>query len=128
MIGRRMTRRGLFATGAKAGLCGAGAHILPRSVGQAWAQDLGPGMIGGPAGFAGAKPHQYGPDTPEGRAIKAAGAMKGNGTAPARIVPDQSLRALLHGQLAFRPDAVVAISADPAQVHVFGRSDERLAG
>ena len=58
MIGRRMTRRGLLATGAKAGLYGAGALILPRFVGQAWAQDLGPGMIGGPTGFAGAERYQ----------------------------------------------------------------------
>ncbi|MFN0038216.1 MAG: extracellular solute-binding protein, partial [Burkholderiales bacterium] len=86
MIGRRMTRRGLLATGAKIGLYGAGALIAPRFIGQAWAQDLGPGMIGGPTGFAGAERYQYGPDTPEGRAIEAARAMKGNGTAPARIV------------------------------------------
>lgn len=86
MIGRRMTRRGLLATGAKAGLYGAGALIAPRFIGQAWAQDLAAGMIGGPTGFAGAERYQYGPDTPEGRAIEAARAMKANGTAPARIV------------------------------------------
>ena len=31
-----------------------------------------PGMIGGPTGFPGAERYQYGPDTPEGRAIEAA--------------------------------------------------------
>ena len=36
--------------------------------GQAWAQDLAPGRIGGPTGFDGAERYQYGPDTPEGRA------------------------------------------------------------
>ena len=36
-----------------------------------------PGMIGGPTGFDGAERYQYGADTPEGRAIEAAKAMKG---------------------------------------------------
>ena len=45
-----------------------------------------PGMIGGPTGFDGAERYQYGPDTPEGRAIEAAKAMKGAGKAPAKIV------------------------------------------
>ena len=43
-------------------------------------------MIGGPTGFAGAERYQYGPDTPEGRAIEAAKALKGAGKAPAKIV------------------------------------------
>jgi len=86
MIGRHITRRRLLATGAKAGLLGVGALIAPRFIGQAWAQDLAAGMIGGPTGFEGAERYQYGPDTPEGRAIEAAKAMHAAGTAPARLV------------------------------------------
>lgn len=41
---------------------------------------------------------------------------------------DQSLRAMLRGQPAFRAGEAVAISADPARVHVFGPGGERLAG
>lgn len=41
---------------------------------------------------------------------------------------DQSLRAMLRGQPAFRPGETVAISTDPARVHVFGPGGERLAG
>lgn len=41
---------------------------------------------------------------------------------------DQSLRAMLRGQPAFRPGEAVAVSADPARVHVFGPGGERLAG
>ena len=46
----------------------------------------GAGMIGGPTGFDGAERYQYGADTPEGRAIEAAKALKGAGKAPAKIV------------------------------------------
>ena len=86
MIGRRISRRRFLETGARASIYGAGALILPKYVSQAWAQDLAPGMIGGPTGFDGAERYQYGPDTPEGRAIEAAKAMKAAGTAPERIV------------------------------------------
>ena len=86
MIGRRLTRRGFLGTGARWGIVGAGALIAPRWIGQAWAQELAPGMIGGPTGFVGAERYQYGPDTPEGRAIEAAKAMKAPGTAPDKIV------------------------------------------
>lgn len=41
---------------------------------------------------------------------------------------DRSLRAMLRGQPAFRPDEAVAVSADPGRVHVFGPGGERLAG
>jgi multiple sugar transport system ATP-binding protein len=41
---------------------------------------------------------------------------------------DQTLRAMLRGQPAFSPGAAVAISADPARVHVFGPGGARLAG
>ena len=43
-------------------------------------------MIGGPTGFDGAERYQYGPDTPEGRAIEAVKALRGAGKAPDRIV------------------------------------------
>ncbi|MEW9808817.1 extracellular solute-binding protein, partial [Mesorhizobium sp. ZMM04-5] len=48
--------------------------------GRAFAADaLAPGMIGGPTGFDGAERYQYGADTPEGRAIEAAKALKASG-------------------------------------------------
>ena len=43
-------------------------------------------------------------------------------------VGDQSLRAMLRGQPTFVPGEAVAISADPARVHVFGPGGERPAG
>jgi multiple sugar transport system substrate-binding protein len=79
MITRRMTRRGFLGTGAQMGIVGAGALFAPRFVGQAWAQELAPGMIGGPTGFDGCEAYQYGPDTPEGRAIEGAKTLKGAG-------------------------------------------------
>jgi len=86
MIGRRMTRRGLLSTGVKLGIYGSGLLIAPRFIGQAWAQELAPDMIGGPTGFPGCERYQYGPDTPEGRAVEAAKALKASGNAPERIV------------------------------------------
>ncbi|MCR9138621.1 MAG: extracellular solute-binding protein [Alphaproteobacteria bacterium] len=50
------------------------------------ADSLAEGMVGGPTGFAGAERYQYGPDTPEGRAIEAIRALKAAGKAPTRIV------------------------------------------
>ncbi len=75
----RVTRRGLMKVGARVGLVGAGALIAPRFIGQAWAADLAAGMIGGPTGFDGAEAYQYGPDTPEGRAVEGAKALKAKG-------------------------------------------------
>ena len=75
--------------GGKAAAVAAAVGIAPRFIrpGRAYAADaLAPGMIGGPTGFDGAERYQYGPDTPEGRAIEAAKAMKGAGNAPAKIV------------------------------------------
>lgn len=46
---------------------------------------LAQGMVGGPTGFPGAERYQYGPDTPEGRAIEAVKVLKGAGNAPASI-------------------------------------------
>lgn len=85
----RMSRRQLLASGGKAAAVAVAAGIAPQFIrpGRAYAADaLAPGMIGGPTGFEGAERYQYGPDTPEGRAVEAIKAMKGAGTAPARIV------------------------------------------
>jgi multiple sugar transport system substrate-binding protein len=89
MTTHRVTRRQFLATGSKGALAAAAIGIAPQFIrpGRAFAQDaLAPGMIGGPTGFDGAERYQYGPDTPEGRAIEALKAMKGGGTAPERIV------------------------------------------
>lgn len=50
------------------------------------ANSLAEGMVGGPTGFAGAERYQYGPDTPEGRAIDGIRALKAAGKTPTRIV------------------------------------------
>ena len=82
-----ITRRQLLNRGFTYGAYGAAIGIAPRFIRPAWAQEgLASGMIGGPTGFPGAERYQYGPDTPEGRAIEAAKAMVANGTAPSRIV------------------------------------------
>ena len=85
----RMSRRQLLASGGKAAALVAAVGIAPRFIrpGRAYAADaLAPGMIGGPTGFEGAERYQYGPDTPEGRAVEAIKAMKGAATAPTKIV------------------------------------------
>ena len=73
MTTHRVTRRQFLATGSKGALAAAAIGIAPQFIrpGRAFAQDaLAPGMIGGPTGFDGAERYQYGPDTPEGRAIE----------------------------------------------------------
>lgn len=85
----RMSRRQLLTSGGKAAAVVAAVGIAPKFLrpGRAHASDaLADGMIGGPTGFAGAERYQYGPDTPEGRAIEAIKTMKGAGSAPPRIV------------------------------------------
>ncbi|MCF1707230.1 extracellular solute-binding protein [Tabrizicola sp. J26] len=85
----RFSRRQLLTTGGKLAVYGAAISFAPKFIrpGRAQASDaLAPGMIGGPTGFPGAERYQYGPDTPEGRAIEAAKAMKASGKAPAKIV------------------------------------------
>lgn len=83
------TRRRVLALGGKtAAVFGAGL-IAPRFIrpGRAYAADaLAPGMIGGPTGFQGCERYQYGPDTPEARAIEGVKALKGAGKAPSKIV------------------------------------------
>ena len=85
-IKNRISRRQALQTGGKLALDGAAIGIAPRYIRPAWAQSLAPGMIGGPTGFDGAERYQYGPDTPEGRAIEGAKSLKAAGKAPARIV------------------------------------------
>jgi multiple sugar transport system substrate-binding protein len=78
----RMSRRRLLASGGKIAALTAVAGIAPKFIrpGRAYAADgLAQGMIGGPTGFDGAERYQYGPDTPEGRAIEGAKAMKAQG-------------------------------------------------
>ncbi|KQV41558.1 extracellular solute-binding protein [Rhizobium sp. Root1204] len=84
-----VSRRGLLAAGAKTFALTAAVGIAPQFIrpGRAFAADaLVPGMIGGPTGFDGAERYQYGAETPEGRAIEAAKALKAAGKAPERIV------------------------------------------
>lgn len=84
-----MSRRQLLGTGGKFAASAAIVGIAPKFLrpGRALAADaLAPGMTGGPTGFDGAERYQYGPDTPEGRAIEAVKALKGAGKAPRRIV------------------------------------------
>ncbi|WP_421874665.1 extracellular solute-binding protein [Pararhizobium sp.] len=84
-----VSRRGLLAAGAKTFALTAAVGIAPQIIrpGRAFAADaLAPGMVGGPTGFDGAERYQYGPETPEGRAIEAAKALKAAGKAPERIV------------------------------------------
>ena len=85
----RISRRNLLTSGGKLAVYGAALGIAPRFIRPARAQAadaLAPGMIGGPTGFAGAERYQYGPDTPEGRAIEGVKVLKGAGKAPAKIV------------------------------------------
>ncbi len=81
-----VTRRQILSAGAQTAIIGSAIGIAPRWIRPAWAGELAPGMIGGPTGFPGAERYQYGPDTPEGRAVEAARALKASGQAPSRIV------------------------------------------
>mgnify|MGYP000589011625 CR=1 FL=1 len=74
-------RRFLTASTRVAGLTVA-IGIAPQFIrpGRAFAADkLADGMIGGPTGFEGAERYQYGAETPEGRAVEAAKALKAKG-------------------------------------------------
>ena len=85
----RISRRRLLTSAGNLAVGSLAIGIAPRFIRPARAQAsdaLAPGMIGGPTGFDGAERYQYGPDTPEGRAIEAAKALKGEGKAPTRIV------------------------------------------
>ena len=81
-ISNRMSRRQLLVSSGKAAVLAGTVGIAPRFLrpGRAMAADaLAPGMVGGPTGFDGAERYQYGPDTPEGRAVEAAKQLKGKG-------------------------------------------------
>lgn len=81
------SRRKFLSTAATTGMAMAvGSPLYLRPNRAHGATGLADGMIGGPTGFAGADRYQYGPDTPEGRAIEAAKSLKAAGKAPARIV------------------------------------------
>src|SRR5665811_741022 len=85
----RVSRRTFLSTAGSGALLAATIGIAPQFIrpGRAFAADaLAPGMIGGPTGFEGAERYQYGPDTPEGRAIEALKELKGAGKAPDKIV------------------------------------------
>ena len=72
-------RRVLKAAGSTAAITAA-VGIAPRflTIRSAHADTgLASGMVGGPTGFPGAERYQYGPDTPEARAIEALKAMVG---------------------------------------------------
>lgn len=84
---QRITRRRVLAGAAHTALLAGLASPLVLRPGRARAQDgLSDGMIGGPTGFPGAEHYQYGPDTPEGRAIEGLKELKAAGRAPDRIV------------------------------------------
>lgn len=83
----RFTRRDVLSATGSTFLATSAIGIAPRYlVRPAHAAALAPGMIGGPTGFPGADRYQYGPDTPEGRAIEGIKALKAAGKAPAKIV------------------------------------------
>lgn len=78
----RVSRRRLLTSGGAAIAAMSAVGIGPSFIrpGRAFAADaLAPGMIGGPTGFDGAERYQYNADTPEGRAIEAAKALKAAG-------------------------------------------------
>lgn len=84
-----VTRRSFLSNSTRLAGVTAAIGIAPQFIrpGRAFGADkLAAGMIGGPTGFDGAERYQYGPDTPEGRAIEAAKALKGAGKAPEKIV------------------------------------------
>ncbi|TDH34889.1 extracellular solute-binding protein [Pseudohoeflea suaedae] len=82
-----ISRRRLLSTAASAGLVTAlGAPLYLRLGRARAAEGLAEGMVGGPTGFDGAERYQYGPDTPEARAVEAIKELKGAGKAPDRIV------------------------------------------
>ncbi|KGM50574.1 extracellular solute-binding protein [Pseudooceanicola atlanticus] len=79
-------RRFMSAAAQTTALVALSSPLILRADRARAASDLAEGMIGGPTGFAGAERYQYGPDTPEGRAIEAVKALKAAGKAPDRIV------------------------------------------
>lgn len=76
---RGFTKNALLMSGAAVG-----SPWILSSAARAQAK-LEEGKIGGPTGFEGATAYQYGPDTPEGRAMEALKKMVGDGKAPSSI-------------------------------------------
>lgn len=79
------TRRSFLRSGAAFGTV-ALIGINPKFSRPAYAQELAPGMTGGPTGFPGCERYQYNETHSEGRAIEAMKKMVGEGRAPAKIV------------------------------------------
>lgn len=93
--GRSLTRRDVVvgATVVGAGLAagvfpgiGAARPWTPSTRNRALQSGLAPGKIGGPVGFKGADRYQYGANTEEGRAVRAAKALRKAGKAPDTLV------------------------------------------
>lgn len=83
----RVSRRRLLSTAAQtAAFLAVSSPLVLRADRARAAVDLAEGMTGGPTGFPGAERYQYGPDTPEGRAVEAARRLRAEGRAPERIV------------------------------------------
>ncbi len=80
------SRRKFLSTTTAAGVLAIGTPLYLRPDRARAADGLAEGMVGGPTGFDGAERYQYGPDTPEGRAVEAARSLKASGKAPERIV------------------------------------------
>lgn len=82
----KLSRRSFLTTSTGAAALAVSTPFYLRPNRARAAAGLADGMIGGPTGFDGAERYQYGPDTPEGRAIEAVRALKDAGSAPTRIV------------------------------------------
>ncbi len=84
VVGAAVVGAGL-AAGAIPGVAAA-RPWSPTHRNRALQTGLASGMIGGPTGFKGAERYQYGPNTEEGRAVKAAKALRKAGKAPDTLV------------------------------------------
>lgn len=82
----QISRRSFLTSASSAAIVGLATPLYLRPERARASNALKEGMIGGPTGFAGAERYQYGPDTPEGRAISAVLDMKGKPGVPDRIV------------------------------------------
>ncbi len=82
---RQQSRR-TFLKSSAAFAATSGILFNPRFVRPGYAQDLAPGMTGGPTGFPGCERFQYDESMSEGRAVEAMKKMVAEGRAPAKIV------------------------------------------
>ena len=83
---RDVSRRALLKAGGSAFALTSAIGIAPRYITPARAGGLTSGMVGGPTGFVGCERYQYGPETPEARAVEGIKALKAAGKAPSKIV------------------------------------------